>query len=190
MLCEFNAGSIELAPRSAELGFDERERAFLWQLSRQTGRPVNWNALFDNQARPGLWRKLLDFLAETFEQGGQCYALNFCNRVDQWFDLIDPQLVFVDQTAWRRTLRLPFEEKVAALRDPAVRERLREDMADPAPKNFSKNWQDLVIDIPSKPENQVHKGRRSRSTRAKSAGTRSTPSWTSRWTKTCGRSSR
>lgn len=159
VLREFNVGSIELAPRSVELGFDERERQFLWKLSRQTGRPINWNALFDNQARPGLWRKLVDFLDETFQKGGQCYALNFCNRVDQWFDLTEPQLVFIDQVAWRRTLRLPFEEKVAALRDPAVRERLKEDMADPAPKNFSKNWQDLVIDIPAQPENQVHQGK-------------------------------
>lgn len=159
VLREFNTGSIELAPRSSEHGFDEQERAFLWRLSRQTGRPINWNALFDNQGRPGNWRKLLAFLAETFEQGGQCYALNFCNRVDQWFDLSDPQLVFIDQTPWRRTLRLPTEERLAALRDPAVRETLREDMADPTPKNFSKDWHDIVIDIPAKPENQRHKGK-------------------------------
>lgn len=159
VLREFNVGSIEFAPRSAELGFDERERAFMMQLSRETGRPINWNALFDNQARPGMWKTLLQFLGEMFEQGGQCYALNFCNRVDQWFDLVEPQLVFIDQVAWRRTLRLPFEEKVAALRDPEVRERLKEDMADPAPKNFSKDWRDLVIDIPTRPENQVHKGK-------------------------------
>ncbi|HEX2172768.1 MAG TPA: amidohydrolase family protein, partial [Dehalococcoidia bacterium] len=131
----------------------------LRRLALASGRPTLYNGLGQNWNQPGAWRRTLDFCASIFKEKGQLWSLAFADRLDTWFDLKTTRMFMMDMPAFRDVMRRPLEEKLTLLADPAVRDRLRADVADATPRIFSKNWDDILVDLPRTPANEGLRGR-------------------------------
>ena len=72
---------------------------------------------------------------------------------------------------------LPEAERKQAFADPATRQKMRDDMAEPRPVSFHRNWGRVFVEKVAKAENQKYRGqKRRRSGRAAQARPRSMPS--------------
>jgi len=96
---------------------------WMHRLSAETGRPVSFAMLqFDSQ--PDQWRQLLKICEETRDNGSQVYA-QFAARP---FGILAGHQTeanpLLSRPAYIEIAELPLEERVARLRDPAVRERI------------------------------------------------------------------
>jgi N-acyl-D-amino-acid deacylase len=124
-LRDAGAGVFELAPAGVmgeDLAASEREMDWMRRLSRETGRPVTF-ALLQHDFDPDQWKKMLDLATEVFDEGvpirpqvagrplGLLLGLQTFHPLRQ-----RPSYAAIDA--------LPLDEKVAAMRDPELRERI------------------------------------------------------------------
>jgi N-acyl-D-aspartate/D-glutamate deacylase len=135
-LGELNVGSIEVVPGTTTgkvPGIAPELRRLMVGMARESGRPLNWNTLFQAAAFPGLWRDLLSWTeSASTEERVQFWVLNTCYRQDSWFNLgTEGDRPFRGLTVWQEALDPPPAERAARLREPVVRERLRAEMAAP-----------------------------------------------------------
>lgn len=159
VLRELNVGCVEFVTKGGLTGLTEQDYSILRRLALATRRPTIYNAIFQTWNFPTSWQNTLDRLASTFNEGGQLWALAGANRVDYWFDLRPARLPFNDMPAFREGIHRPLEEKFSVLADPALRDRMRADLADPTPRLFSKNWAQIIVGDPKLPENRPLRGR-------------------------------
>jgi len=158
VLAEFDRGAIEIIPRSFNTGFDEEDRALLLDLYRVSGRPIELSPLFPSAADPMAWRRALDFVNEAFERGVRLHPMFFSNRIEAHLRLLDTFL-FDEYPVWREILTLPDPERLRALADGAVRERLRDDLAHTEGMAFIVNWSTLVVEEATREQNRALVGR-------------------------------
>lgn len=159
VLREANLGCIEVTTRGGLSGLTPQDYDILQRLAFASGRPTVYNGLGQVWNYPNSWRDTLNLFEQTFQQKGQLWGLAFADRLDNWFDLKATRLFFNDMPGFRDAIRRPLEEKLTLLADPAVRDRMRADLADPTPRIFSKNWADIIIDKPRTAENERFRGR-------------------------------
>ncbi|MEE9285777.1 MAG: amidohydrolase family protein, partial [Dehalococcoidia bacterium] len=124
VLGEFNFGSVEMTPGSLP-GIDEEEREAMVRMSRDSGRFLNWNELFQAPAAPDAWRGVLDYLRSASHQGARIFGICACQPTDQDWDLKDNNLLLLMSPEWSAVLTKPTEEKLRLLADPAYRDRIR-----------------------------------------------------------------
>lgn len=154
VLTELNSGVIETI-----LGRNKIEHfEFYDRLARVTGRPVLWQSLQHRWVEPNLWREQLDAVAPIFEDGYQAYGLSHTVPLVRHFTLKNCQ-VFDEMPAWKALMFLPVETRREAFKDPATRKKMRDDLADPRPINFHRDWNVLRVEQPVKPENQKYAGK-------------------------------
>jgi N-acyl-D-aspartate/D-glutamate deacylase len=126
-------------------------------------RPVIGSGPVQTRADPGGWRRELDTIEATFEQGGQYWGQTLPGSPDMFFIMATDSPVrippFDHMPAWQEALIRPLAEKPAVLHEPGMRERMRADLKDPAPRPFSKDWNDIVVEEARTPENKRHEGR-------------------------------
>jgi len=135
VLAERNAGVIETI-----LGRNKIEHfEFYHELAKRTQRPVLWQSLQHRWAEPNLWREQLDAVEPIFKAGYQAYGLSHTVPLVRHFDLTNCQ-VFDEFPTWKNLMFLPVEVRKQALADPATRQKMRADLASPAPTNFHRRW--------------------------------------------------
>lgn len=105
--------------------FDDEEGEMRWvtELARQTGRPV-WFLLTQNIKDPGRWRRLLDGIHAARATGAPVAAQVACRPVGVLLGVGATLTPFTTREGYQELLKLPNEERLARLRDPAVRERI------------------------------------------------------------------
>jgi N-acyl-D-aspartate/D-glutamate deacylase len=105
--------------------FDDEEGEMRWvtELARQTGRPV-WFLLTQNIKDPGRWRRLLDGIHAARATGAPVAAQVACRPVGVLLGVGATLTPFTTREGYQELLELPNEERLARLRDPAVRERI------------------------------------------------------------------
>jgi N-acyl-D-aspartate/D-glutamate deacylase len=158
VLAEAGHGAIEFIPRSFVDGYDERDRALLLAMARASGRPVELNTLVPLPDHPDGWRRGLAFAHEAWGQGARLHPMFATNRLGAHFAL-DSTFLFDEYETFRAALVLPPPERVRRLRDPAVREALRRETADPRGKAFPFAWPIIEVEAVRDPAHAAWVGR-------------------------------
>jgi N-acyl-D-aspartate/D-glutamate deacylase len=148
VLREMGTGIIQSGGgREAELS-----SGLMARLSEATGRPVVYNNLGQTVRRPDEWKQLMKRVDETTAQGIRAYPLCSPNRTTQSFTMKNAQL-FRGSPTWHPILLSSDDEKLVAYANPAIRQKLHEEMVEWKVEipggTISKNWYDYVwVDTP------------------------------------------
>jgi len=125
----------------------EMKDGLMARLSEASGRPVVYNNLGQSVRRPGEWQKHMDRVNETSAQGIRAYPLASPNTTTQIFNMSNTQ-VFRGSPTWHPILLASDEEKLRAYADPAVRDKLHEEMVEwkvEIPGNtISREWYNYI----------------------------------------------
>ena len=161
VLREMGTGIIQSGGgRAAEL-----KDGLMARLSEATGRTVIYNNLGQTVREPDAWKKHMARVEETSKAGIRAYPLCSPNRVAQSFTMRNCQ-VFRGSPTWHPILLSSDEEKLRAYADPAIRQKLHEEVVEhkvnvPA-AGYSREWYDYMwVESPVLEKNQGLKGRRS-----------------------------
>ena len=117
-------GVFELA---SDMAPAESEFEWMKDLSRQAGVPVTFG-LLQSPMQPDKWRDLLRMTEEAREEGADLTAQIACRPTGMvlgWQSTVHP---FIGRASYRAIAHLPFDERLARLRDPAVKAAI---LADP-----------------------------------------------------------
>ena len=128
VLAEFPHGVIEIIPRSHSEGHDEADRALLLEMARVSGKAIELGPLSPAADHPMGWQNTIDFVREAREQGVRLHPQFSTQKLSLHLRL-DDTFVFDEMPVWRDALTLPLEQACEALRDPALRDRMRHDIA-------------------------------------------------------------
>jgi N-acyl-D-aspartate/D-glutamate deacylase len=134
--------------------FDEAidtEFAMLRRLVGLSGRPLTTTVL-ERDSKPQEWRRLLDMIEEANAAGLPMTGMVLTRPTGIMLGFEISQNPFVDCPGWDEVAHLPFERRVAALRDPAFRERLlSERPRDPGLARRLQNW-DRIFPLGDPPD--------------------------------------
>ncbi len=126
VLAEFHNGAIEIIPRSFSIGYDEDDRAMLYELYRVSGKPIELNILVPTIQNPMGWQTTLEFCNQAFADGVRLHPQFATNKLELHLKLSDT-FVFDEMRTWREVLTSPEPARSSRLRDPEWRERLRQE---------------------------------------------------------------
>jgi N-acyl-D-amino-acid deacylase len=116
------------------------------EISSRSGRPVIWQSIAHRWDKPNEWRQLLDLAKESLARGVQSYPLCNARLFNNRLTMKNAQ-VFDDLPTWKTILFLPIEARIAAIRDPETRRKMRyEAVEEKKSSRFSRRW-DLVYMI-------------------------------------------
>ncbi|MGH7099381.1 MAG: N-acyl-D-amino-acid deacylase family protein [Stellaceae bacterium] len=159
VLRELGTGVIQSGGgRAAEL-----KDGLMARLSEATGRTVLYNNLGQTVREPDAWQRHMARIEETSRQGIRAYPLCSPNRTTQSFTMKNCQ-VFRGSPTWHPILLASDEEKLRAYGDPAIRQKLHEEVVEhtvevPA-AGYSRRWYDYMwVETPALPKNQGLKGK-------------------------------
>jgi len=143
-LGEINQGAVQISRGSLGVSVPMRETVQLFdEISSRSGRPVIWQSIAHRWDRPDEWRQLLDLAQESLERGVQSYPLCNARLFNNRLTMKNAQ-VFDDLPTWKTILFLPLEARIAAIRDPETRRKMRyEAVEEKKSSRFSRRW-DLV----------------------------------------------
>jgi N-acyl-D-aspartate/D-glutamate deacylase len=153
VLAEFDHGALEIIPRTFVEGYDEADRRLLLDLYRASGRPIELNTMVPLPHQMEGWRRGLDFVRASFQAGARLHPMFATNELGAHFSL-DTTFLFDEMPTWRGTLCLASPERERRLRDPAVREVLLTELADPRGRAFVFVWQVVFVEAVVRPEHE------------------------------------
>jgi N-acyl-D-aspartate/D-glutamate deacylase len=145
VLAEFGRGAVEFIPRSFVEGYNQADRQLIRAMARVSGRPVELNTLTPLPASPDGWERSLVFAREAFADGLRVHPMFPTNKLGAHFAL-DTTFLFDEMPSIRGTLTLPPAERTRALRDSAVRARMRAELGDPTGRAFVFIWQICMVE--------------------------------------------
>ena len=114
----------------------------LAELSLKHRIPTTLSPVFDNTTTPQNAPRTIARIEEQFARGARVWPQMQTRPIDISFSLLRPSLFFARLPTWMRTLRLPLDQRIAALRDPATADRL---VADAGPDEGMRMMGELVI---------------------------------------------
>ena len=122
---EGGAGSIAYLPESAPQGVDARDRERLIQLAHRSGLPVVIQGMGYRPGNRQLWDDQTKFLAEARDKGAAIYSMLRTQPFMRPFNWRRGTSLFEGVFHWRDLADQTPEQRLAALGDPALREKLR-----------------------------------------------------------------
>ena len=143
-LGEINQGAVQISRGSLGVSVPARETVQLFdEISSRSGRPVIWQSIAHRWDKPNEWRLLLDLAKESLDRGVQSYPLCNARLFNNRLTMKNAQ-VFDDLPTWKTILFLPLEARIAAIKDPETRKKMRyEAVEEKKSSRFSRRW-DLV----------------------------------------------
>ncbi len=125
VLAGYEEGVIEHLCRSFALGYDSSDRELLARMAEASGgKALHANILLRFTGRPDVWRECLDVLEGYARDGLRVYPMASANPKGIHIALRDT-IMLDEMPTFRSTLSAPMDERVARLRDPGLRDRLR-----------------------------------------------------------------
>ncbi|HET7006737.1 MAG TPA: amidohydrolase family protein [Candidatus Binatia bacterium] len=128
------------------------------ELARRVGRPIVWQSVQYKESEPELWQNMLTGIAKTFADGYQAYGLTHTVPLMRHFSMKDAQ-IFDEFPVWKNLMFLPEAARKQAFADPATRQKMRDDMAEPRPVSFHKNWGRVFVEKTVKAANHELDGK-------------------------------
>ena len=122
------------------------------ELARRVGRPIVWQSVQYKESEPELWHNMLTGIAKTFADGYQAYGLTHTVPLMRHFTMKDAQ-IFDEFPVWKNLMFLPETARKQAFADSVTRQKMRDDMAQPRPVSFHKNWARVFVEKTVKAEN-------------------------------------
>ena len=117
---------MTISPHPGAADISPEFQNFLIELSRDSGRPMVWNAFQHRWDMPDKWKELLAFMETAAEREARVYSVAKCQRLDLEFDLRSTTM-FNWFPTWDAIIKKPHEEKLRLFADPSVRETLRDE---------------------------------------------------------------
>jgi N-acyl-D-aspartate/D-glutamate deacylase len=145
VLREFGRGSIEFIPRTFLQGYSDDDQALIRAMAEASTRPVHLNTLTMMPHAPDGWRRSLEFSEAAARDGLAIHPMFASNRQGAHFQL-GTTFLFDEMPSFRDTLTLPAVARDARLRDPAVRDQMRREIADPTGRAFVFVWSVLAVE--------------------------------------------
>ena len=128
------------------------------RIVRRTCRPLIWQSVQYKESEPELWKNMLNGIANTFRDGYQAYGLTHTVPLMRHFTMKDAQ-TFDEFPVWKNLMFLPEEARKQAFADAETRKKMRDDMAEPRPVSFHRNWGRVIVEKVAKAENQRYVGK-------------------------------
>src|SRR5262245_5163931 len=154
VLGEVNAGAIQ-----STLGqFTFKHYEMYHSLARRTQRPVIGQTVMYRPNHPERWKQQLDAIVPMFREGHRTYLRTHTVPNFRSFTLSNAQ-AFDEFPTWKSLMFMDLEARKKRFRDPSTRQKLRDDLADPRPTNFHRNWSLVTIEQVVQPENQKYVGK-------------------------------
>jgi N-acyl-D-aspartate/D-glutamate deacylase len=128
-LSDAGAGLFELAPAGAmgeDLAAPEKEMAWMRKLSAAIRRPVTF-ALAQNDMDKNQWRKLLDLASQAIAEGADIKP-QVGSRPTSLLMGLQTFHPFSHRASYKEIAGLPLAERVARMKDPAVKARILTDV--------------------------------------------------------------
>jgi N-acyl-D-aspartate/D-glutamate deacylase len=145
VLRDVGRGSIEFIPRTFLNGYDEADRDLVLTMARVSGRPVHLNTLTLLPHAPDGWSRSLEFAEAASDAGLEVHPMFATNRQGAHFSL-DSTFLFDEMPSFRDTLTMPEPGRSQRLRDQAVRDQMRKEIADPKGRSFVFVWQVVAVE--------------------------------------------
>ena len=126
VLGELDQGLFELAGAGAggeDILGPKKEMEWMRRLSAEIGRPVTF-AMLQVDAAPQLWRELLEISTEALEEGAQIYPQIAGRPFGMLIGFQTEYHPFAGRAAYQEITGLPFEERIALLREPERRAKI------------------------------------------------------------------
>ena len=158
VLAEFDHGSIEIIPRSFPEGYDDEDRVLLREMAEVSGKPIELNPVVWFPNLPDGWTRSMEFIEEQNAAGLRMYPMYAAHRGGAYYAL-DTTFLFDDMPTFRETLLLPPSERGTALRDPAVRDRMRTELVGPPAPSFPLQYDLTTVYAVHRPEHAHWVGR-------------------------------
>lgn len=158
VLREVGRGSIEFIPRTFLNGYDDADRELVLAIARASGRPVHLNTLTLLPHAPEGWSRSLEFAEAARDAGLEVHPMFATNRQGAHFSL-DSTFLFDEMPSFRDTLTMDEPARSQRLRDPALRDQMRKEIADPAGRSFVFVWQVVAVETVHRPEHEALIGR-------------------------------
>ena len=98
--------------------------------------------MFDSHLTPNTAPRILARVEEQFARGARVWPQMQTRPIDISFSLLRPSLYFGRLPRWVRVLRLPLDQRIAALHDPETTEKM---VADAGPDGGVAYMGDLVV---------------------------------------------
>jgi N-acyl-D-amino-acid deacylase len=117
-------------------GGTKATRQMARELAARTGRPTIYNLVSQPIDKPEEWQEHLQWLEASFKSGARCYGscvsvvagpifdLRLGLDVPQDEDLVSPHSLFHGMPTWDKVMALPYQDRMRAMRDPAIRRSL------------------------------------------------------------------
>lgn len=146
VISELEGTTLEFASNGCLDGFDQEEVQFMIDFTAAAQRPLNWNVLTVDSNNPDRYRNQLEAMDTCRAAGAHIKALTMPI-------LVGMNMSFLNFCAlnlmpdWGPILALPLVARKACLRDPEVREFMKERAASPDAGVFSRlaGWERYVI---------------------------------------------
>ena len=158
VLGELGRGSIEFIPRSFLTGYDDADRELVLAMARASGRPVHLNTLTAMPHVPDGWKRSLEFAESAAAEGIEIHPMFAANRQGAHFAL-GSTFLFDEMATFREVLTAPSPRREEMLRDPAVRDRMRAELADPRGRSIMLVWEVVKVETVARPEHAGFVGR-------------------------------
>lgn len=124
VLAKRNEGFIQMTMLSGNE--PEKDRAHLEELAEISGRPILYNVVQANANDPSVHRDTLKWLSECHARGNKVYGQGLTTDAGFNFSL-DEWNLWDDSEAWRHVTTGTFEERLAKMGDPTLRQSLKDD---------------------------------------------------------------
>jgi N-acyl-D-aspartate/D-glutamate deacylase len=146
--------SIEFLPGIGM--FSAETKQLMSDLSTTAQRPVNWNVLTPGD--PEVVESQLDASDVARRNGGKVVALTVPQPVILRLNLY-AGMVFDAMTGWAELFRLPIDERIEVLKDPARRRELDASAKSGGPFKDLADWPAMIVHATFEPENKHYEGR-------------------------------
>lgn len=120
---ELEGTTLEFITSGCLHGFSDSEIDLMTRMSLRAGRPLNWNVFTIDSKEPDRFENQLRAQETAAERGAKVVALTMPTLVGLTMSFLTYSPIF-QLPGWREVVTLPIEERMAALRDPAVRAKL------------------------------------------------------------------
>jgi N-acyl-D-aspartate/D-glutamate deacylase len=148
-------GAIEFIPRTFLTGYSDEDRRLIREMAEASGKPVHLNTVTRMPHAPDGWKRSLEFAEEAAAEGASVHPMFATNRRGTHFAL-GSTFLFDEMPTWRDTLTAADREQ--RLRDPAVRDRMRAELADPTGRSFVFRWEAVVLEAAADPAHEAWVG--------------------------------
>ena len=154
---DFDGTSVEFLPG---VGWGEEAANYMADISLAANRPVNWNVLVPNSQNIAHAEQQLAATDIARKRGAEVIALTVPQPMTIRINF-HSGFIFDSLHNWAPLFRMPIEERIAFLKDPANRAKLDEDAHnESSPMHMLANWEMFTVDQVQSESLKAYRGRR------------------------------